>query len=129
MAYIKKINREARDAVIIASYNITRSVLATSIETGVSESTCRRVLAKAGVLETITPVRKIHQYPTSKQTEMYTRSGEYVRSFESLSQAARYLRDTSEYTNAAPSIICAALHGERPTAYGYKWKFATTEDI
>ena len=45
-----------------------------------------------------------------------TLDGEYIRSFESLKEAANSI------SGAYPTAIWACLAGEQKTAYGYKWE-------
>lgn len=47
---------------------------------------------------------------------MYSKTGEYLRSFDSLTEAADYL-------NKTPVHISKCCKGIRKTAYGYMWKY------
>lgn len=47
---------------------------------------------------------------------MYSKTGEYIRSFNSLTEAADFLMKT-------PGHISKCCKGERKSAYGYVWKY------
>ena len=122
MAYIKKINKEARDAAIIDTYKSVHSVYKTAEITGVSRKTCTKVLKNHGVYDKTTHIHKISK-TSPKPIAMLTLNNEYVRSFESLTHAVQYLHEIGKFPNATPSYISMVCHGERATAYGYKWAF------
>ena len=52
----------------------------------------------------------------SKRVTQYSLSGEFIREYPSLSEAARTIGCSS-------SDICAVCHGKQITAHGYKWEY------
>ena len=52
----------------------------------------------------------------SSSVAMYSKTGEYIRSFNSLTEAADFLMKT-------PGHISKCCKGERKSAYGYVWKY------
>lgn len=134
MAYIKKINREARDAAIVASYNVTHNVRATAIEIGVSINTCRKALVAVGIdTKAVRTQDRLSKQPDRKPKankkdnrlkpiSMYTVNNEFVCDFASVSHALEYLRQQG-FPKATLAGIVRALQGNRATAYGYKWKY------
>lgn len=55
----------------------------------------------------------------SKPISQYTLEGEYIRTFPSMQEAGR--------NGYAAGNIHKAIHGKYAHAYGYKWRYATTE--
>lgn len=55
----------------------------------------------------------------SKQIDMYSKNGEYIRTF-------RAARDAEVELGISHSHISQCCHGKRNTAGGYVWKFAQT---
>ena len=52
-----------------------------------------------------------------KPVDQFDKNGNYIRSFKSLDDAAKFLNKTNS------SNICKVCKGERKTAYGYIWKY------
>lgn len=60
-----------------------------------------------------------------KSVDMYDISGEYITSFNSMSEAARWLDVNTKYTGKNKvSKIKAVCDGDRKTAYGYKFTYS-----
>ena len=56
--------------------------------------------------------------PSSKAIFQYDKSGNFIRRWDSVSDAARFL-------NVRPSTISTCLTGRRPSMCGYKWSYET----
>lgn len=64
-------------------------------------------------------------YSKSKQIEQYTLDNQYMNTFSSCGEAARYICDTQNisFYKSMQSKISWAARGIRKTAFGYIWKF------
>lgn len=63
---------------------------------------------------------KIINGPCSKPINQYTMDGQFIRSFPSISEAARFLGRPIGGTGC----ICSALNKNNRSAYGFCWKYA-----
>lgn len=63
-----------------------------------------------------TGLRGLNTPETSKPINMYAKSGNFMRTFPSASEAARYV-------GGDVGNISAAALGKAKTAYGYRWKY------
>lgn len=59
-----------------------------------------------------------------KRVNQFDLNGEYIQSFNSTREAAKFIRPNSSSIGGVSGHICAACSGERKTAYGYIWKYA-----
>lgn len=65
---------------------------------------------------------------TRKPVEQYSKKEEYIQSFESYADAARWLQEqgiVQKNLNGVRGHISEVCHGKRKTAYGYIWKDAS----
>ena len=65
---------------------------------------------------------------TKKSVEQYSKKEEYIQSFESYADAARWLQEqgiVQKNLNGVRGHISEVCHGKRKTAYGYIWKDAS----
>ena len=63
---------------------------------------------------------------SSKSIAQYTKVGEYIQSFPSTAEAARWCYENGYALNLNSGIrghICKVANGERKTAYGFIWKY------
>lgn len=58
-----------------------------------------------------------------KIVNQYSLTDEYIRSFASAQEAARFLGKITSSSRGATSHITDVCKGKRKTAYGYKWKW------
>lgn len=86
------------------------------------ESRHKQSLAQQGRVLSDTTKKKIKETsPLKKPIAQYTKSGEYIHTYESITQAVEY----NAFPKSARKHIGGCANGEknRPTAYGYIWKF------
>lgn len=81
-----------------------------------------------------TPVScgEVAQKYNGKPVEMYSKSGEHIKTFPSLIAAAQYVlppAKVSSHERGAAWHISDACKGKRKSAYGYVWKFGNATFI
>lgn len=54
---------------------------------------------------------------------MFDKKGNQLMSFNSMSDAAEWIRNHSNYNKAAAGVISTVCSGKSKTAYGYKWSY------
>ena len=72
------------------------------------------------------PLTVINNFEATKKTvEQYSKTGEYIQSFESYADGARWLQEqgiVKKDLNGVRGHISDVCRGKRKTAYGYIWK-------
>ncbi len=72
------------------------------------------------------PLTVINNFEATKKTvEQYSKTGEYIQSFESYADGARWLQEQGIVKNNLSGVrghIGDVCCGKRKTAYGYIWK-------
>lgn len=109
--------------LVVKTYLQVGSQKETSEQLNIAISTVRKILKIKGI-HTYS-IREIKTRFTGKVVHMYSLSNKYIRSFNSLMEAARYVTSTSTQTtiNSAKTHISDVCKGRRKSAYGYKWSY------
>lgn len=79
---------------------------------------------KSHTLETRTILSELQNKNKKKIIMCDVETGESIMEFESLSSAAKYLRENTEYAKADDSAIGKCAKGVYGYVYNHKWKFA-----
>lgn len=77
----------------------------------------------------IKPSSEIARVNKGKKVDMYLRTGEYVRTFLTVHDAAEWINKIQNKNSDLAGItvhIRSVANGKRKTAYGYKWQWANT---
>lgn len=90
---------------------------------GIDEKTVQKVLneRKVDTSKNRESIRQFQQSTYGKIVNQYSLSGEYLKSFPSISEAAKSLNRGS--SNGVASHISDVCKGKRKTAYGFIWKW------
>ena len=71
----------------------------------------------------IIPAQEIVAKKFSKKVAQYSKSMEYIQSFNSITDAAKYLCKKPESNRGIRTHISEVCNNKRKTAYGYIWKY------
>ena len=110
--------------LVIAAYKEIGVMKDTALALNISEKTVSRILHQNNV--PIYSIKDINTKKTGKIINMYSLHGEFLRSFPSVNEAARYMVENHltgcKHTTIKQHIteVCA---GRRKTAAKYKWKY------
>lgn len=111
--------------LVVATYQHVQNQTKTAKLLGIDIKTVGKIL----------DIRNIDKCPLSKMDEfkkrsfmvnMFSKDGEYIKSFTSAHEAARYISPNKSY-NAVDGVaghILDACKGKRKSAYNYKWSYA-----
>lgn len=73
--------------------------------------------------------RKISENSTNKRAVvMLGKDGNYIKEFESMTKACKYLKDNNIHDNPKPGEISVVCNGSRNTAFGYMWVYKEEYD-
>ncbi len=111
--------------LIIATYKEIGIVRQTANKLGIDEHTVSKILYNNNIK--ILSARKASDKSTKKVVNMYDLQGNFLQSFESASDAARFLVETKKVNCLASTVrghISSVCNNKRKTAAGYIWKFA-----
>jgi hypothetical protein len=89
----------------------------------INKSTVHYILQQRNI--DIIPASVVTQIATGKIVHQYSLSNDYLNTFMSLKEAARYLKDKYNMTATISSIasnIGRCVSGKRKTAYKFIWK-------
>ena len=111
------------EKTILDSYRKNRNIEAVFRETGITQKTIRRILKKHHV--NIASINEVMTAKTGTKLHMCDKfSGEIVQSFNSISEAYRFLSENNLTKTKESGIrhhIKACLDGKRKTVCGYAW--------
>ena len=110
--------------LVIATYKEIQSISQTALNLGISVDTVSNVLHQNNV--DILDNKAIHTKLYGKITNMYSLDGEFLKSFPSTNEAARYMVENN-LTNCKHTTIkqhiTEVCNGKRKTAAKFKWKY------
>lgn len=110
--------------LVVATYKNIGTQKETAKILGISEDTVRTALRQSGV--EIRTHQEIAREQTSKTVSMYSLNDDYLRTFPSTQEAARYMVDnnlTGCQLSTIRTHISEVCRGKRKTAAKFKWKF------
>ena len=96
-----------------------------NLHTSLSRGAMKHLSPKERLLKEKEKENQVTQKPyasMTKQVKQYSKDGEYIRTFDSITEAALFMKPNSN-KKVTGSCISAVCHGRRKTAYGYKWSF------
>lgn len=90
--------------------------------TGYSNSTIRDVLHRLGIDKSY--IVKRGNESSYKAVNMFSKDGDFIRSFSSITEANNYIKSVYNYKiSGGGGHIPCACSGKRTTAYGYRWTY------
>ena len=109
--------------LVIKTYRFTRSQAKTAKIMGISADSVGNILSERGEVAYSSSDVSINYY--AKPVEALTLSGDYIKSFCSIRQAACWIVETQNRTMKSCRIhIQEVCHGRRKSAFGFIWRFA-----
>ena len=110
--------------LVIKTYLELNTCKATASALGINEETVSKILKENNIA--ITSAQEYNKKNYSKQVLMLSNQNTPLKTFSSLSDAARYLQTNNiskdKNLNGIVSHIGKVCNGKRKSAYGYKWK-------
>ena len=111
--------------LIIKYYNLYHNIAEVHRQLGYDYETIKSALLNKNI--TIIPSAKISLITQGKKIKQYDLNGNYLQSFNSCGQAAKYLIDNNYTTSLKTSLVSGHIgqvcNNKRKTAYGFKWKY------
>lgn len=111
--------------LIIKYYNLYHNIAEVHRQLGYDYETIKSALLNKNI--TIIPSAKISLITQGKKIKQYDLNGNYLQSFNSCGQAAKYLIDNHYTTSLKTSLVSGHIgqvcNNKRKTAYGFKWKY------
>lgn len=109
--------------IIVATYQELCSEKDVANRLGITPRSVRIALQERG--EKIYTNKEIMRERYGKVVKQLDKdTGELIQVFQTVKDAARYLRPNTSSLGGVTSHITEVCKGKRKTAYGYKWKFA-----
>lgn len=111
--------------LVIATYKEIGIMKDTALALNISEDTVSRILHQNNI--SIYSIKDINTKKAGKITNMYSLDGEFLRSFPSTNEAARYMVKnhlTGCKHTTIKQHITEVCTGRRKTAAKYKWKYS-----
>ena len=110
--------------LVIATYKELKEVGLTAKKLNIDPGSVHNILVQKNI--PIKSSQEINKEKLSKPVNMYKKTGEYIQSFSSLIDAARFLIDNG-YSNCKLTTIryhiSEVCQGKRKSAAGFIWKF------
>lgn len=111
--------------LIIKYYNLYHNIAEVHRQLGYDYETIKSALLNKNI--TIIPSAEISLITQGKKIKQYDLNGNYLQSFNSCGQAAKYLIDNHYTTSLKTSLVSGHIgqvcNNKRKTAYGFKWKY------
>lgn len=112
-------------SLVIATYKELKSIRDTAKRLNICVDTVSRILRQNDVY--IYTTKEVQNEKFGKVTNMYTLEGEFLRSFSSTNEAARYMVEnglTGCKRTTIKQHITEVCTGRRKTAAKFKWKYS-----
>ena len=113
------INRE----MVIETYQKLHNQKQTAKTLHISTDSVRDILRQAHIPVLTSP--DVLKQKNSRPVDMLTLDGDFIQSFPSAIDAARYVTNKPGRLYGEVSHITDVCNAKRSTAYGYKWRFTT----
>ena len=113
---------------VIEVYCLTDNAMITAEILSIDDSHCRSILRMYGLYNAQTPEKRGQSF--GKPINMFTTDGEYIRTFNSAQEAARFVLPNMNCNSVHrhASAIADVCKGRRIAAHGYKWEYMIPED-
>lgn len=109
--------------LVIEEYKELLNMTEVAKKLNISRDSVRSILNQNKIL-TISS-EEIMKKKTSKPVKMLDLNNNYLKTFESLKSAGRYIQEIKKLKGNTSPHIRDCANGKRKTAYGYKWEFNT----
>ncbi len=112
---------------VVATYLRLGNQNKTAKALGVHPDSIKLILDAKGI--TCISSAEINKKQKGVKVQMFSNTGEYIQTFETARDAARFVLGEKEYASITGPVahILDVCRGKRKTAYKYKWSFAPTE--
>lgn len=112
--------------VVIETYHQIKNQKRVADMLGINSSTVRKILKLRNV-DSLSSL-EVNQIQKGYIVNMFSVYGEYIRTFPSAREAAKFILNGTDKDAkyGAISHITDVCKGKRKTAYGYRWKFASS---
>lgn len=109
--------------LVIATYNEVLNCREVARRLNISKDSVADILKERNV--EIIPSWEVTARKTRKVVNQYSLDDEYIRTFPSIQEAARFLEkeNLAKTEKSAANNVSLTCHGRCKTAYGFKWKF------
>ena len=111
--------------LIIKYYNLYHNIAEVHRQLGYDYETIKSALLNKNI--TIISSAEISLITQGKKIKQYDLNNNYLQSFNSCGQAAKYLIDNHYTTSLKTSLVSGHIgqvcNNKRKTAYGFKWKY------
>ena len=111
--------------LIIKYYNLYHNIAEVHRQLGYDYETIKSALLNKNI--TIISSAEISLITQGKKIKQYDLNSNYLQSFNSCGQAAKYLIDNHYTTSLKTSLVSGHIgqvcNNKRKTAYGFKWKY------
>lgn len=110
--------------LVLHTYSNLQNMAETAKQLNISTDSVKHILEKNNI--TIKSSQEITKERDSKPVAMFDLQDNYIRSFSSAAEAARYLIDTKQTNCKFTTIryhISEVCNNKRKTTAGYKWKY------
>lgn len=111
--------------LIIKYYNLYHNIAEVHRQLGYDYETIKSALLNKNI--TIISSAEISLITQGKKIKQYDLNGNYLQSFNSCGQAAKYLIDNHYTTSLKTSLVSGHIgqvcNNKRKTAYGFRWKY------
>ena len=108
--------------VLIATYLEVRSLIKTSKICNCDRGYLSNILRQNNV--DVLSSQEVNKKQFSRCVNQYDLNNEYIQSFSSVKDAARYVRPETKSLGGVTAHITDVCKGKRKTAYGFKWQYA-----
>lgn len=106
---------------VVETYHQLQSIVKVAQNLHIDKGTVRKILDnKKEVVYTSQETNRRR----GKLVNQYSLDNEYIQTFSTMHDAARYIRPNSSSFGGVASHIGDVCNGKRHTAYGYIWKYA-----
>lgn len=109
--------------LVVATYNEVLNCREVARRLNISKDSVADILKERNI--EIIPSFEVTARKTRKVVNQYSLNDEYIQTFSSIQDAARFLdkENLAKSEKGAANNVSMVCHGKHQTAYGFKWKF------
>lgn len=108
--------------LVIATYQVLKSEREVAKCLDIDAGSVRNILRSRD--ERIYSLQEVNKIKFGRVVNQFSLTGEFIQSFATAKDAARFIRPDSSSIGGVTSHITDVCKGKRRTAYGFIWKFA-----
>ena len=109
--------------LVVATYNEVLNCREVARRLNISKYSVANILKERNI--EMIPSWEVSARKTRKVVNQYSLNDEYIQTFSSIQDAARFLEkeNLAKSEKGAANNVSMVCHGKHQTAYGFKWKF------